>query len=247
MFVTCLGRTHCMEGLETGHQAVKRVSELLGLPQGITWRVEQNGRYLSPLAPLQSPSPLHLLLDPGLRGGKGGFGSLLRAIGAQIEATTNHEAMRDLSGRRQRDVNNEQRLKTYVEGAAERERLEAEKKEAKLEKLRKVAAGQLHNRDKHSFSDAAYDKARSEVEEKVHDAVEAAMAAGGEKSLKEKEAEAGEGGGLKRKGGEAAVAPVVKKKAKGLWMGSGLDDLEDEDLTDSSDEEADEKAVAVKK
>ena len=48
-------------------------------------------------------------------------------------------------------------------------------------------------------------------------------------------------------GGETAAAPVVKKKAKGLWMGSGLDDLEDEDLTDSSDEEADEKAVAVKK
>ena len=29
----------------------------------------------------------------------------------QIEATTNHEAMRDLTGRRQRDVNNERRLK----------------------------------------------------------------------------------------------------------------------------------------
>ena len=40
-------------------------------------------------------------------GGKGGFGSMLRAIGAQIEKTTNHEACRDLSGRRMRDVNNE--------------------------------------------------------------------------------------------------------------------------------------------
>jgi hypothetical protein len=40
-------------------------------------------------------------------GGKGGFGSMLRALGAQIEKTTNHEAMRDLSGRRVRDVNNE--------------------------------------------------------------------------------------------------------------------------------------------
>ena len=91
--------------------------------------------------------------------------------------------------------------------------------QAKLEKLRKVAAGEIHNRDKHSFSDPAYDKARSEVEEKVttspplalcyvllsvllvlvfllflllllllpqvHDAVEAAMAAGGERSLQE--------------------------------------------------------------
>ena len=79
----------------------------------------------------------------------------------------------------------------YVDGAAERERLEQEKKEAKLEKLRKVAEvktcrrfklyfsqfnvipksinqGQLHNRDKHTFSDPQYDKARSEVEEKVN-------------------------------------------------------------------------------
>ena len=37
-----------------------------------------------------------------------------RSIGAQIERTTNHEAMRDLSGRRQRDINNERRLQDYV-------------------------------------------------------------------------------------------------------------------------------------
>lgn len=42
-------------------------------------------------------------------GGKGGFGSMLRAIGAQIEKTTNREACRDLSGRRLRDINEEQR------------------------------------------------------------------------------------------------------------------------------------------
>ena len=29
--------------------------------------------------------------------------------------------------------------------------------------------------------------------------------------------------------------PVVKKKAKGLWIGEGLDDLDDSDLTDSDD------------
>lgn len=38
-----------------------------------------------------------------------GFGSMLRAIGAQIEKTTNREACRDLSGRRLRDINEEQR------------------------------------------------------------------------------------------------------------------------------------------
>lgn len=48
-------------------------------------------------------------LVPRLLGGKGGFGSMLRAIGAQIEKTTNREACRDLSGRRLRDINEEQR------------------------------------------------------------------------------------------------------------------------------------------
>ena len=28
----------------------------------------------------------------------------------------------------------------------------------------------------------------------------------------------------------------MKKKAKGLWIGEGLDDLDDSDLTDSDDE-----------
>ena len=66
--------------------------------------------------------------------------------------------MRDLSGRRQRDVNNEKKLVKYVEGAAERERLEREKREAKMEKLRMMAEGEVYNRAKHSFSDADYDK-----------------------------------------------------------------------------------------
>ena len=46
--------------------------------------------------------------------------------------------MRDLSGRRQRDVNNERRLKEYIAGTAEREKEAEEKKEKKLEKLRWV-------------------------------------------------------------------------------------------------------------
>lgn len=39
---------------------------------------------------------------------------MLRAIGAQIEKTTNREACRDLSGRRMRDVNNEKKLVTII-------------------------------------------------------------------------------------------------------------------------------------
>ncbi len=87
--------------------------------------------------------------------------------------------MRDLSGRRQRDINNERRLKDYIAGQvpkvlfvlfmqrsysilkllllqAERDKEAEETKEAKLEKLRRIAAGE--NKAKYDFSDPDYDK-----------------------------------------------------------------------------------------
>lgn len=67
-----------------------------------------------------------------LLGGKGGFGSLLRAIGAQIEKTTNRGACRDLSGRRLRDIKREEDLKKLI---ALQEKLQEEKKRRKKEKL----------------------------------------------------------------------------------------------------------------
>lgn len=39
---------------------------------------------------------------------------MLRALGAQIEKTTNREACRDLSGRRMRDVNNEKKFVLHL-------------------------------------------------------------------------------------------------------------------------------------
>ncbi|XP_068893892.1 splicing regulator SDE2-like [Tenebrio molitor] len=98
-----------------------------------------------------------------LVGGKGGFGSMLRAIGAQIEKTTNREACRDLSGRRLRDINEEQRLKNWIAAQAEREKEAAEKKQKKLERLME--------KPKHEFKDEEYDKIRSALPEKVEDAV----------------------------------------------------------------------------
>lgn len=67
--------------------------------------VKCNGRLASDEDELQSG--VVYSLEPRLCGGKGGFGSMLRALGAQIEKTTNREACRDLSGRRLRDVNHE--------------------------------------------------------------------------------------------------------------------------------------------
>jgi len=224
-------KTYWLEGAETGCSALRLLAEKEAVPTEVL--LQQNGKFVEDWDQRLMPVTLHVIQKGGLLGGKGGFGSMLRSIGAQIERTTNHEAMRDLSGRRQRDVNRETRLKEYIAGTAEREKEAEEKKEKKLEHLRRVATGE--NVGKHEFSDPDYDKVRSETEEKVHDSVEAAMVAIATNSKVEKEKE------LKRKADTAG--PVPKKK--GMWMGSGLDDLDDlddSDLSDSDDEK--EKAVA---
>lgn len=71
------------------------------------------------------PVVVHVLLR--LRGGKGGFGSLLRgaATKAGQKKTNNFDACRDMSGRRLRHVNAEKRLEEW----------KAEADERKLEKM----------------------------------------------------------------------------------------------------------------
>lgn len=71
------------------------------------------------------PPVVHLLLR--LRGGKGGFGSLLRgaATKAGQKKTNNFDACRDMSGRRLRHVNAEKKLEEW----------RAEAEERKLEKM----------------------------------------------------------------------------------------------------------------
>lgn len=138
-----------------------------------------------------------------------------------------------MSGRRQRDVNNEERLKKYVSSQAERERLAREKREEKMEKLRRLAEGE--NIDKKGFSDPVYDKVRSETEEKVHEAMEAALASSSSSSSKS--SNNSESTTTKRKSDANEEKEVVaKKKPKGLWLGENLDDLDDSDLTDSDEE-----------
>ncbi|XP_066137510.1 splicing regulator SDE2-like [Euwallacea fornicatus] len=153
-----------------------------------------------------------------LRGGKGGFGSMLRAIGAQIEKTTNREACRDLSGRRLRDINKEQRLKKWVAQQADREKEEKEKKKKKLEKMLEEP--------KYDFKDEDYDKNRSDLPEKIENAV-----------LQGLEASCS---GLKRKSENGKGKAVPKKKPK-LWLDSELDDdlsvSSEDDISETSEKE----------
>ena len=155
---------------------------------------------------------------------------MLRALGSQIAKTTNKEACRDLSGRRLRDINEEERLKKYVAQEAEREREEAEKKEAKLQRLRRIAQGE----NKHEFCDPKYDKEREDATDRVHDAIEHAFKAGVAKAEGGSKGSGSSGGGsssdedpkpstsgVKRKANDDDVLPKAKgpsdPKKSALW------------------------------
>jgi len=101
---------------------------------------------------------------PRMLGGKGGFGSMLRAIGAQIEKTTNREACRDLSGRRLRDINEEKRVKDFLAKGGPSTEDPEERKKRKLQRLSQAP--------KTEFKDEHYEKHMSEMAESVTDAVE---------------------------------------------------------------------------
>ena len=118
-----------------------------------------------------------------------------------------------------------------------RKREASEKKEAKLKKLRRLAEGE--NVGKHDFHDPGYDRERDEATERVHEAIEAAFA--GTAAATGLAKEGGDVGGAKRKRNENDGP--AKKKSAGLWLGDGLDDLDDEDLSDSDDEEAPENST----
>lgn len=162
-----------------------------------------------------------------LVGGKGGFGSMLRAIGAQIEKTTNREACRDLSGRRLRDINEEKRLRKWLDGQEEREREAIERKQKKLERL-------LAEPKTDVKLGPAYEKERKNLPERVSSAVDAGWEAAGTSDV-----------GTKRKIHD--VKGKGKKKAK-LWIDEDLSDCssstEDEDDEDKvKDNKAEDKKV----
>ncbi|XP_037071969.1 replication stress response regulator SDE2-like [Pollicipes pollicipes] len=192
-------------------------------------------RYISVVALL---SPHKSLSSIGcLPGGKGGFGSMLRAIGAQIEKTTNREACRDLSGRRLRDINEEKRLKTWIDKQAERQKESDDKKKARLEKLRQ--------KPKHVFEDKEYMDQKEKQQDNLFDAIEAGTSTEKcqdgslEHGLKRSADDSEEPSATKR--GKKDVNPVPKKK-KQLWIDPDLPD--DSDLSGSeSDGDSNEKSA----
>uniref|UniRef100_A0A131YSU8 SDE2-like domain-containing protein n=1 Tax=Rhipicephalus appendiculatus TaxID=34631 RepID=A0A131YSU8_RHIAP len=148
----------------------------------------------------------------GLPGGKGGFGSMLRAIGAQIEKTTNREACRDLSGRRLRDINHEARLKRWVAKQAERENQHKQRKE--------------YREPEHHLEDPEYERIREQIPERIQDAVAQGLSAG----IKRPAASTS---------GECSSR---KRPAAALWLPDVPSDGSSDDDSDSAREDRNESA-----
>ncbi|KAJ3737568.1 telomere stability and silencing-domain-containing protein [Lentinula guzmanii] len=78
-----------------------------------------------------------LRLSPRVLGGKGGFGSQLRAAGGRMSSqkTSNNDSCRDLSGRRLSTLKEAKKLADYLESEPERLAAKADAQKAKLEAL----------------------------------------------------------------------------------------------------------------
>ncbi|KAJ3144467.1 hypothetical protein HK101_002681 [Irineochytrium annulatum] len=152
-----------------------------------------------------------------LRGGKGGFGSMLRAQGGKMASkkTTNFEACRDLSGRRMKTVNDAKKLAEFVEKEPER------KKKLLEERKRKVEEGLKEPEVKKiRFDDTEYVEAHEKVLENVKDTVAKVM----QKSMEKKDK------------GKGKVAEIVeeKKVKKMAWDEESDDDEEGEKSSEKS-------------
>ncbi|KAM7394856.1 hypothetical protein PAMP_021634 [Pampus punctatissimus] len=184
--------------------------------------VSRNGRLLDLQDPLQHGVVYHL--EPRLCGGKGGFGSMLRALGAQIEKTTNREACRDLSGRRLRDVNHEKEMAEWLKKQAERE---AEKEQRRLERLQRKLA-----EPKHQFTDSEYQQQCHDLSERLEDSVLKGLQVSSSSQVKANNVSA-----AKRPNSDDGEQPERKRKATAaacFW--TGVDELlssEDEDVDES--------------
>ena len=152
---------------------------------------------------------------------------MLRAIGAQIEKTTNREACRDLSGRRLRDINEEKKLKNYIE------KIKAKEKEDPEEKFQKKI-GKLLAAPKKEFKDPTYEESRANLLENISDSVEQ-----GFKKARETEAILSTAG-VKRKASKDELKKPVKKVKGTLW----IDGISSGDDTDDSDSEEGESSGA---
>ncbi|XP_010544431.1 PREDICTED: protein SDE2 homolog isoform X2 [Tarenaya hassleriana] len=201
-----------------GHQIKRRIFELTKIPTNLQ-RLICGGYQISDTGEVSLPdSTVNLVLS--LRGGKGGFGSLLRgaATKAGQKKTNNFDACRDMSGRRLRHVNAEKKLEEW----------KAEEDERKLEKLAQEFLKKQAKKGKQGVGDGAVQKYVDKYRKESDKCIEAV-----ELALKESFQHG------KRKGKTGADSE--KSKRLKIWKGKRV--MGDSDSDDSSDEEDGEEDV----
>ena len=102
-----------------------QVSTLTTLPPSLFRLSTTDSKDLrSPHVNLTQLNSIRLSLS--LPGGKGGFGSLLRSMNPKKNLADNYDSCRDLSGRRLRTVQNEQRMEEWKKRQEEEEKFVSE-------------------------------------------------------------------------------------------------------------------------
>ncbi|KAH0622649.1 hypothetical protein JD844_025137 [Phrynosoma platyrhinos] len=157
-----------------------------------------------------------------------GFGSMLRALGAQIEKTTNREACRDLSGRRLRDVNHEKAMAEWVKQQAERE---ADKEQRRLERLKRKLT-----EPKHFFTNPDYQQQCHEMAERLEDSVLKGMQASSSTVVSPESTES-------RKRSNESEKDVPSEKRRCFWL--GVEGLEESDSSQSGDDSEDDQSPST--
>lgn len=94
---------------------------------------------------------------------------MLRAFGKQITRSTDKGACRDLTGRRIRNVKNEQRLKEFLTNQAELKKQKEEEKKAKEERRRKKR--EKIEAKHHMFVDPKYDEQKQKIAQDLDEAI----------------------------------------------------------------------------
>ncbi|KAJ3225765.1 hypothetical protein HK099_006265 [Clydaea vesicula] len=121
----------------------------------------------------ENSNVLFLTTSLPILGGKGGFGSMLRAQGGKMNSkkTTNFDACRDLSGRRLKTIKDAQELANFLEKEPERKR----KREEKLKKKIEAVLNNQNEPKRVRINDEEFEKNHDESLENLDDVLEKAL------------------------------------------------------------------------
>jgi hypothetical protein len=208
------------------------------------------------LLPDDAATFLPLRISARLCGGKGGFGSQLRAAGGRMSSKKNRDRQdqngsnRNLDGRRLRTVDEAKRLAEYLATKPEMEKKEKEERRKRWEAVieaaeateAKIKSGKMGSNQ--GRLDAEYVESKEAAEEKIREAVQKAMRdqmlmderTGSESSAEDQDegSDSDEQGNLTSGHEQAGPSKASESRTFFGW------DEEDEELSeDEEDEEAD--------